>query len=166
MDNPDGAFGRVDGKEIRLSLQTTFTCPALLKGVILVATIHSGFTGNPQFQLWRRTTNTSTTYDLVDSRTIAPTRNDLRSEGFYLYMFEMALPILAGDVMGVYQPKSENNVELYYATGQGVNSMSYTYTLNTSSVPVTVDFDNFEVRVGQVLLLTSFTQNDGEYMSE
>ena len=121
-------------KELRVVPDWTFSCSGNITSLLLGVDIRTGGTEYPEVQTWKRNGNQFTR---VDSRTIMLSPGNFSASGVFQYHLTTPLPVVAGDMIGVYQPlKDRSVVRIYYMTNDPDAPESYTL-VNQDQSPTT-----------------------------
>ena len=121
-------------KELRVVPDWTFNCSGNITSLLLGVDIRTGETEYPEVQTWKRNGNQFTR---VDSRTIMLSPGNFSASGVFQYHLTTPLPVVAGDMIGVYQPlKDRSVVRIYYKTNDPDAPDSYTL-VNQGQSPTT-----------------------------
>ena len=140
--------------EFRLFPSKNFTCSGSITGVLLGADIR--WTSDmkspyPEIQIWRNIMGTDQ-FTRQASKEIRLNPGDFSSNGVLQYILTTPMSFQSGDVLGVYQPQSEESVvSLYYTRN---NSASDSYQLPTDNSPLTIALQQTIRRTNELLLLS------------
>lgn len=104
-------FKWLDG-ELRVIPEWNFTCNTTITGLLLGADIQTGKNKYPEVQIWRIS---GSEFIMVASRWVVLSPGNFTASGVFLYHLTPPLPVVAGDMLGVYQShKHSSAVRLYY----------------------------------------------------
>ena len=110
-------------RELRVVPDWNFNCSGNITGLLLGVDIRTGETEYPEVQTWRRNGNQFTK---VDSRTIVLSPGNFSASGVFQSHLTTPLPVVAGDMIGVYQPNEGSSVvRIYYKTNDPDAPESY-----------------------------------------
>ena len=110
-------------RELRVVPDWNFNCSGNITSLLLGVDIRTGETEYPEVQTWRRNGNQFTR---VDSRTIVLSPGNFSASGVFQYHLTTPLPVVAGDMIGVYQPNDGSSVvRIYYKTNDPDAPESY-----------------------------------------
>ena len=99
-------------KELRVVPDWNFNCSGTITSLLLGVDIITGETKYPEVQTWRRNGNQFTR---IDSRMIILSPGNFSASGVFKYHLTTPLPVVAGDMIGVYQPDDRSSVvRIYY----------------------------------------------------
>ena len=109
--------------ELRVVPDWNFNCSCNITSLLLGVDIRTGETEYPEVQTWRRNGNQFTR---VDSRMIVLSPGNFSVSGVFQYHLTTPLPVVAGDMIGVYQPNDGSSVvHIYYETNDPDAPESY-----------------------------------------
>ena len=101
-------------RELRVVPDWNFTCNSTITSLLLGVDIITGETEYPEVQTWRKNGNQFTR---IDSRTIILSLGNFSASGVFQYHLTTPIPVVAGDMIGVYQPNDGSSVvRIYYKT--------------------------------------------------
>ena len=101
-------------RELRVVPDWNFTCNSTITSLLLGVDIITGETEYPEVQTWRKNGNQFTR---IDSRTIILSLGNFSASGVFQYHLTTPIPVVAGDMIGVYQPRNDRSViRIYYKT--------------------------------------------------
>ena len=101
-----------------------------MRWIEIAETINNSF---PELQVWRPSNEANATFQLVGSTTITADSRATRAIAIDVYEFTVdpPLPVLAGDVLGIYQP--ESRITLYFGAEQS-NEVLYQSAASSLSI--------------------------------
>ena len=128
-------------EELRVVPDWNFTCNSTITSLLLGVDIITGETKYPEVQTWRRNGNQFTR---IDSRMIILSPGTFSASGVFQYHLTPPIPVVAGDMIGVYQPKDGDSVvRIYYKTSDPdapdayrINNQDQSPTTLSASTPV------------------------------
>ena len=113
INNNVQSSGLLD-RELRVVPDWNFTCNSTITSLLLGVDIITGETEYPEVQTWRRNGNQFTR---IDSKMIMLSPGNFSASGVFQYQLTTPIPVVAGDMIGVYQPKDDDSVvRIYYKT--------------------------------------------------
>ena len=99
-------------RELRVVPDWNFTCSGNIISLLLGVDIRTGGTEYPEVQTWRRN---GSQFTRIDSRTIMLSPGNFSASGVFQYHLTTPIPVVAGDMIGVYQPDTASSVvRIYY----------------------------------------------------
>ena len=99
-------------KELRVVPDWNFNCSGTITSLLLGVDIRTGETKYPEVQTWRRN---GSQFTRIDSRMIILSPGNFSASGVFQYHLTTPLPVVAGDMIGVYQPDDRSSVvRIYY----------------------------------------------------
>ena len=153
-------------KELRVVPGWNFNCSGNITSLLLGVDIRTGETKYPEVQTWRRNGNQFTR---VDSRTIVLSPGNFSASGVFQYHLTTPLPVVAGDMIGVYQPNDGSSVVRFFYTNNDpdapnayrVNNLAQSPTAFSASTNDDDDDDDDDTtvstRTGEYILLSVIT---------
>ena len=101
-------------RELRVVPDWNFTCNSTITSLLLGVDIITGETEYPEVQTWRRNGDQFTR---IDTRMIMLSPGNFSASGVFQYHLNPPIPVVAGDMIGVYQPDDHSSVvRIYYKT--------------------------------------------------
>ena len=144
-------------RELRVVPNWIFTCNSTITSILLGVDIITGETEYPEVQTWRRNGNQFTR---IDSRMIILSPGNFSASGVFQYHLTTPLPVVAGDMIGVYQPREDRSVvRIYYKTSDPDAPASYTIT-NQGQSPTTFPASTSLDTAPEYILLSAITGID------
>ena len=144
-------------RELRVVPNWIFTCNSTITSILLGVDIITGETEYPEVQTWRRNGNQFTR---IDSRMIILSPGNFSASGVFQYHLTTPLPVVAGDMIGVYQPREDRSVvRIYYKTSDPDAPASYTIT-NQGQSPTTFPTSTSLDTAPEYILLSAITGID------
>ena len=143
-------------RELRVVPDWNFTCNSTITSLLLGVDIITGET-NPEVQTWRKNGNQFTR---IDSRMIILSPGNFSASGVFQYQLTTPLPVVAGDMIGVYQPVARSSVvRLYYKTSDP--DAPDAYRVNNQGQSPTTFFASTLYMAQDYILLSAITGIDG-----
>ena len=146
-------------KELRIMPEMSFTCNGTIKGVYLSGRIKGCCNEYPQLLIWEPAKGSNTTFDLVSATPIEIVR--ISRHGYFYYEFEPPLPFYENNVLGIYQPSSDDGFQVAYNSSVPSAPISYTCPLKSGD-PVSQKIDITDTSIvrpldNQLLLISPVT---------
>ena len=136
----------LDG-ELRVVPDWSCASNGTIISLLLGVDIQHGKSKYPEVQTWRKRGDEFTR---VESRTIVLIPGNFSASGVFQYHLTTPLPVVAGDMIGVYQPNNgESAVRLFYDLDRNAPDAYYLNTKNRAESPST-----FSVTRGRVSVLS------------
>ena len=136
----------LDG-ELRVVPDWSCASNGTIISLLLGVDIQHGKSKYPEVQTWRKHGDEFTR---VESRTIVLSPGTFSTSGVFQYHLTTPLPVVAGDMIGVYQPNDgESAVRLFYDLDRNAPDAYYLNTKNRAESPST-----FSVARGRVSVLS------------
>lgn len=112
-----------------------FTESASITQWTFVADIPNSVTGGlPQLQVWRSSSFVSNTFDLINS---TGSMNELGGSGpLYQYVPATPIPVMSGDVLGIYIPQSSSLLPRFKDVGNADTYYSQAANQPVASIPL------------------------------
>ena len=143
--------------EFRLFPSKNFTCSGSITGVLLGADIRwtsDMKSSYPEIQIWRNDMATDQ-FTRQASQEIRLNPGDFSPDGVLQYNLTTPISFQSGDVLGVYQPQSEESaVSLYYTRK---NTAPDSYQLPTDNSALTIALQQTIRKTNELLLLSLIT---------
>ena len=129
-----------------------FNCSGNIISLLLGVDIRTGEIEYPEVQTWRRNRNQFTRVDR--SRTIVL---NFSASGVFQYYLTTPLPVIAGDMIGVYQPNDGSSVvRIYYKTNFDPDAPDSYTLVNQGQSPTTFSASTPDL-VQEYILLSVIT---------
>ena len=141
-------------RELRVVPDWNFTCNSTITSLLLGVDIITGKTEYPEVQTWRRNGNQFTR---IDSRMIVLSPGNFSASGVFQYHLTTPIPVVVGDMIGVYQPrKGRSVVRIYYKTSD--HGAPDAYRVNNS--PAMFSASTSDTTNHEYILLSAITGID------
>ena len=144
-------------RELRVVPDWNFTCNSIITSLLLGVDIITGETKYPEVHTWRRNGNQFTR---IDSKMIILSPGNFSASGVFRYQLTTPIPVVAGDMIGVYQSDAGSSVvRIYYKTNDPDALASYTITDQDQS-PTTFPASTSLDMAQEYILLSAITGID------
>ena len=151
--------GHLDG-ELRVVPNWNFTCSAYITSLLLGVRIRPGGESYPEVQTWRRAGNGLV---MVENRSIILSPGNFSTDGIIRYHLTPPMPVVAGDMLGVYQPQHMQSVVQFYYIRKDADAPAAYERDDLTSSPILLVFEDTHVGFfenGEYILLSVITGSE------
>ena len=147
-------------RELRVVPNWNFTCNANITSLLLGVRIRPDGESYPEVQTWRRAGNYR--LEMVEKRSIVLSPGNFSTDRVIQYHLTSPMPVAAGDMFGVYQPRHMQSIVQFYYIKDDADAPAAYEMDSLSSSPISLALCDTHVGIVQheYILLSAITGSE------